>query len=159
VSYGEEFIGPTIEASYGPLWGVLSGRVDLTQVSFFKSGEAAFRLFPMLGLDLMAEPPTQWRVKPYFWLGARTIAYTESFESSPIKFQHDSDTHWRWGLGGKFSLTNRLDLFAETQLYANDLWFDGPQVFPEGDWSVVSTGSIVGGLVGAEIGARFALGK
>jgi hypothetical protein len=159
VSYGEEFIGPTVEAEYGPLWDVLSGRLDIAQVSVFTSGGAAFRLFPTLGLDLMVEPPTQWRLKPYAWVGARTTGYAEMPSTRIPTTQHDSEVHWRGGLGGKFRLTRRLDLFAESQLYAQDWWWDGVSTSPEGDWSTYWTGSTVGGLVSAEIGVRFALGK
>jgi hypothetical protein len=144
--YEKSFVGPTVEATYGPAWGVLTGKLDLAQVSFFTSGGAAFRLFPMLGLDLMAEPPTQWRVKPFVWVGVRTTGYTKSPSSEVYEFYHDSETHWRGGLGVKYRMTNRIDLFAETQWYARDTYLEGAM-------------TEAGGLVSAEIGARFALGK
>jgi len=157
--YEKTFVGPTVEASYGPAWGFLSGRLDLAQVSVFTSGGAAFRLFPMLGLDLMAEPPVGWRVKPYVWIGVRTTGYTETSTPSLFEFQHDSETHWRAGLGGKFRLTRRIDLFAETQWYARDSYWEGVQMYPDGSFLAGSSMTEVIGLVSAEIGARFALGK
>jgi hypothetical protein len=159
VSYGQEFVGPTIEAEYGPLWDVLSGRLDIAQVSVFTSGGAAFRLFPTLGLDVMVEPPTQWRLKPYAWIGARTAAYVEMPSTRVPVFQHDSEVHWRGGLGAKFALTRRIELFAESQLYSQDWWWGGVSTFVEGDWFASWTISTVEGLVSAEVGARFALGK
>ena len=144
--YEKTSVGPAVEASYGPVFGVLTGRLDLAQVDIFTSGGAAFRLFPMLGLDLMAEPPTQWRVKPYVWAGVRTTAYTQQSFSGVYEFYHDSETHWRGGLGAKYTLTHRIDLFAETQWYASDTYWGGAM-------------TEVIGLVNAGIGARFALGK
>jgi hypothetical protein len=150
-------VGLAVEASYGPVWNVLTGRLDLAQASIFTSGGAGFSLFPMLGLDLMAEPPTQWRVKPYVWVGVRTAGYTQS--SSVYEFHPDAETHWRGGLGVKYRLTDRIDLFAETQLYARDNWWDGVDYAPDGSWMVGSSMTEVVGLVNAGIGARFALGK
>jgi len=158
VSYDKTFVGPTVEASYGPLWNVLSGRIDLAQVSFFTSGGRALRLAPMLGLSLMVEPPTQWRVKPYGWVGLQTTRYAGMPYSSLPEFQHDEETHWRGGLGVKYRLTPQIDLLAETQWYADDTWWDGVQVF-QGTWIASWTKSGASGLVGAEIGVRFALGK
>jgi hypothetical protein len=143
VNYDDEFVGATVEAVYGPVWNVLSGRIDLYQVRVHPfDAPAEFMLFPMLGLDVMAEPPVDWRVKPYVWVGARTTIYTVSSASSPIEFQQDLETHWRGGLGARLTLTKRIDLFAEAQLYSSYLWRDD-----------------VSGLVGAEVGARFALGE
>ena len=71
VVYERFSAGPAVEASYGPVWGVLTGKIDLAQLSFSTSGRGGtgFSLFPMVGIDLLAEPPTQWRVKPYVWVG------------------------------------------------------------------------------------------
>ena len=157
--YEKPSVGPAVEASYGPVWGFLTGRLDLAQVDIFTSGGAAFRLFPMLGLDLMAEPPTRWRVKPYVWVGVRTTAYTQPSFSGVYEFYHDSETHWRGGLGVKYRLTSRIDLFAETQMYARDSYWEGAQTFPDGSWVVGTSMIEVIGLVNAGIGARFALGK
>jgi hypothetical protein len=157
--YDKPSVGAAVEASYGPAWGFLTGRIDLAQVDIFTSGGAAFRLFPMLGLDLMAEPPTQWRVKPYVWVGVRTTAYTQPAFSGVYEFYHDSETHWRGGLGVKYALTNRIDLFAEMQTYERDEHWDGAQTLPDGAW-IVGWSTVEGiGLVNAGIGARFALGK
>ena len=157
--YEKTSVGPAVEASYGPVLGVLTGRLDLAQVDVFTSGGAAFRLFPMLGLDVMAEPPTQWRVKPYVWVGVRTTGYTQPTFSGVYEFYHDSETHWRGGLGVKYRLTSRIDLFAETQMYARDSYWEGAQTLPDGSWVVGTSMIEVIGLVNAGIGARFALGK
>ena|GEM_PF-841809 len=146
VVYDKYSVGPAVEASYGPVLGVLTGRLDLGQVDFFMSGGGAFRLFPMLGLDVMAEPPTQWRVNPYAWVGVRTTGYKQAPFTGVYEVYHDSETHWRGGLGVKFSLNHRTDLFAETQWYERDTYWEG-----------ASFEAI--GLVNAELGARFALGK
>jgi len=156
VIYERFSVGPAVEASYGPVFGVLTGKLDLAQVSF-ASGGTGFSLFPMLGLDLMAEPPTQWRVKPYVWVGVRTAGYTQS--SSVYEFHPDAETHWRGGLGVKYRLTSRIDLFAETQMYERDNYWEGAQTFPDGSWVVGTSMTEVIGLVNAGIGARFALGK
>ena len=144
--YEKTSVGPAVEASYGSVWGFLTGRLDLAQIDVFTAGGAAFRLFPMLGLDVMAEPPTRWRVKPYVWVGVRTTGYTQPSFSGVYEFYHDSETHWRGGLGVKYRLTSRIDLFAETQWYARDTYWGGAM-------------TEVIGLVNAGIGARFALGK
>ncbi|MCX6842325.1 MAG: hypothetical protein NTX53_08615 [candidate division WOR-3 bacterium] len=157
VVYERFSVGPAVEASYGPVLGMLTGRLDLAQVSLFTSGGAGFSLFPMLGLDVMAEPPTQWRVKPYVWAGVRTAGYTQS--SSVYEFHPDAAAHWRGGLGVKFTLNSRIDLFAETQLYQRDNWWDGVDYLDGGAWMVGSSMTEVVGLVNAGIGARFALGK
>jgi hypothetical protein len=137
-----------------PPWGVLTGRLDLAQVSMLTRGGAAFRLFPTLGLDVMVEPPTDWRVKPRAWVGGRAIAYMK-----PDALYHDSEVHWRYGLGGKFTLTRHVELFAEVQMYASDAWFDDAGRFPDGTHFASWTSSVVGGLFDAETDARFALGK
>jgi len=159
VVYERFSVGPAIEASYGPVLGVLTGKIDLAQLSFSTSGRGGigFSLFPMVGLDLMAEPPTRWRVKPYAWVGVRTAGYTQS--SSVYEFHPDAVTNWRGGLGVKYRLTDRIDLFAETQWYENNTWWDGVDYGPEGAW-MVGWSTVEGiGLVNAGIGARFALGK
>jgi len=160
VSYGEEFVGPTVEALYGPAWDFLTGRLDLVQVAFLNPGGVAFRMFPTLGLDLMVEPPYDWRVKPYLWAGARLTAYSGLPEDGwrPV-YQHDSETHWRAGIGARYRLTCRIDLFAETQWFSHDSWWDGVHELPNGSWAASTSERQVIGLVGAEIGARFALGK
>jgi len=108
---------------------------------------------------VMAELPVDWRLKPFVWVGARAPAYIESFASSPFELPHGWGTHWGGGLGAKFALTKRIDLFAEAQLYANDIWRDGVSTLHEGSVTSRLSGTEVSGLVGAEIGARFALGK
>ncbi len=155
--YNKSSIGPAVEASYGPVLGVLTGRLDLAQMDFFTSGGAAFRLFPMLGLDVMAEPPTQWRVKPYAWVGVRATGYMQSALVRDL--YHDSETHWRGGLGVKYKLTNRIDLFAETQCYSRDTYWEGVMIFPDRTYQPDFMMFEVIGLVNAEIGVRFALGK
>jgi hypothetical protein len=159
VVYERFSAGPAIEASYGPVLGVLTGRIDLAQLSFSTSGRGGtgFSLFPMVGLDLMAEPPTQWRVKPYAWVGIQTAGYTQS--SSVYEFHPDAMTQWRGGLGVKYRLTPRIDLFAEMQTYERDSYWDGAQTLPGGSWVVGTSMTEVIGLVNAGIGARFALGK
>ncbi len=155
-----EFVGATAEVVYGPVWDVLSGRIDLYQIRVHPDdGRFEFFLLPMLGLDLMAELPVDWRVKPYVWAGARTTAYTASSASYPFEFRDGWGTHWRGGLGARFTLTRRIDLFAETQLYSNDIWRDGAGAFHEGSFSTRLLGIETTGLIGAELGARFALGR
>lgn len=149
--------GPAVEASYGPVLGVLTGRIDLAQLSFFTSGGAGFNLLPMVGLDLIAEPPTQWRVKPYAWLGLRTAGYLEL--SPVLGFRPDAETQWRGGLGAKFRLNSRIDLFAEAQtLEATNAWggFDHPD---RRSWRVGESITEPNGPGSASIGARFAIGK
>jgi hypothetical protein len=160
VNYDEKFVGATVEAVYGPAWNVLSGRIDLYQIRVHPDdGQLEFSLLPMLGLDVLAEPPVDWRVKPYFWVGARATAYTASFASSLFELPHGWGTHWVGGFGAEFSLTKRIDLFAEALLYSSDLWRDGMSRLDEGSFTNRLSGMEVSGLVGAEIGARFALGK
>jgi len=159
VVYERFSAGPAVEASYGPVWGILTGKIDLAQLSFSTSGRGGtgFSLFPMVGIDLLAEPPTQWRVKPYAWVGVQTAGYTQS--SSVYEFHPDAMPQWRGGLGVKYRLNDRIDLFAETQLYARDNWWDGVVYLDDGSWMVGSSMTEVVGLVNASIGARFALGK
>ena len=157
--YDRFFVGPTVEASYGPVWGFLTGRLDLAQVDIFTSGGAAFRLFPTLGLDLLAEPPIRWRVKPYVWVGVRTTAYGQSPSSSVAEFYRDAETHWRGGLGAKYKLSNRIELLAETQLYARDNWWEGVDYSLNEAQGTDESGIEIIGPINAELGARFALGK
>lgn len=153
VVYERFSVGPAVEASYGPVWGVFTGRVDLAQLSIFTSrpSGAGFSLFPMLGLDVMAEPGTQWRVKPYAWMGVRTAAYMQS--SPAHELRPDATTELREGLGLKFRLNSRTDLFAETQMYQRYNDWEGI----DGSWGEPIMEAV--GLVNAELGARFALGK
>ena len=153
VVYERFSVGPAVEASYGPVWGVFTGRVDLAQLSIFTSrpSGAGFSLFPMLGLDVMAEPGTQWRVKPYAWMGVRTAGYTLS--SSVHEIHRDAATELREGLGLKFRLNSRTDFFAETQMYQRYNDWEGI----DGSWGEPIMEAV--GLVNAEVGARFALGK
>ena len=157
ISSGDEYAGPAVEASYGPFWG-LSGRIDIAQVGILSDGQM-FRLFPTLGLDLLAEPPLDWRVKPYLWAGTSLVGYNARPGNSMALSVIDYGSHWRAGLGGKFRLTRRTEFFAETQLFAYDKWWDGPALFPDG--SFMSGGPVVDiiGLRSVEFGARFAFGK
>ena len=159
VVYERFSVGPAVEASYGPVLGILTGRLDLAQVSISTSGigGAGFSLFPMVGLDVMAEPPTQWRVKPYVWVGLRTAGYTQS--SSTYEFHPDAETDWRGGLGVKVRLNSRIDLFAEAQTYELDNSWGGVD-YPSGQLWVVGESTMEAiGILNAGIGARFALGK
>jgi hypothetical protein len=117
IVYERFSVGPAVEASYGPVWGVFTGRVDLAQLSIFTSSPsgAGLNLFPLLGLDVMAEPGTQWRVKPYAWMGVRAAGYRQS--PSVHEILPTAATELREGLGLKFRLNSRTDLFAETQMY------------------------------------------
>jgi hypothetical protein len=159
VVYERFSVGPAVEASYGPVWGVFTGRVDLAQLSIFTSRPSGvgFSLFPMLGLDVMAEPGTQWRVKPYAWMGVRAGGYTQS--SFVHEFQRPAATELREGLGLKFSLNPRTDLFAEAQVYQRYNDWEGIQSLGDGSWLAGESPMEAVGLVNAEIGARFALGK
>jgi hypothetical protein len=159
VNYDAAFVGTTVEGVYGPVWNVFSGRIDLCQVSVNSDATLMVELLPMFGLDVMIEPPMGWRVKPYVWGGARSPSYVKSTDAPPPGLLIASATHWCGGLGARFRLTRRIDLFAETQLYSNNLWRNGNPSLQTGAWKSSWNGSMVGGLVGAEIGARFALGK
>ncbi|MEO0069352.1 MAG: hypothetical protein ABIK18_00975 [candidate division WOR-3 bacterium] len=157
VSYGEPFVGPTVEACYGPI-GWFSGRVDLMQLAFFTTGGAAFKIFPMLGLDILAEPPLSWRLKPYIWAGMRLVSYGGLPETEPPTYHHDSEVHYRAGLGLKFLLNPKVEIFAETQLFSHDLWWDGVIVL-----AGLRNGHFAGletcGFNSAELGARFLIGR
>lgn len=64
----------------------------------------------------------------------------------------------RWA-GGKFLLTQQLELFAESQWFADDTWWDGVTVFPDGFW-LAGCSRIQGvGLARAELGVRFLIPK
>ena len=159
IVYERFSVGPGVEASYGPVWGVFTARLDLAQLSIFTSspGGAGFSLFPMLGLDVMAEPGTEWRMKPYAWMGVRTAGYTRS--SSAYETRPAATTELREGLGLKFRLNSRTDLFAEAQMYQRYNDWDG--ILSPGDGSGLAgeTPLEAAGPVNVELGARFALGK
>jgi len=159
VVFFQPSVGPTVEATYGPAWGVLTGRLDLAQASIFTEGGVALRLFPMLGLDVLLEPPTSWRVKPYLWAGVRTTGYYWMPSRNYDVYQHDCETHWRGGLGGSYRLNERIDLFAEMQWYARDDWWEGFVIFEDGSAlpGGLTTESVA--LSRVEVGVRFALGK
>jgi hypothetical protein len=159
VNYDAAFVGATVEGLYGPVWSVFSGRIDLYQVSVSANSGPRVALLPMFGLDVVVEPPVDWRVKPYVWGGARTASHIQSYNLPPPGSPHASETHWCGGLGATFRLTKRIDLFAETQLYSNNLWRGGTQALQTGAWKASWNGSVAEGLVAAEIGARFALRK
>ena len=157
VNYDRGFVGATVEATYGPVWNVLSGRIDLYQIRVHPDdAQFEFFLLPDFGLDVMPELPVDWRVRPYVWVGARTPDYVES---EPWPLEYGIGTHWYGGIGAKLKVTNRTDLFAEAQLYSSDIWRDGVSALHGGSFSSRLSGTEVTGLVGAEIGARFALGK
>jgi hypothetical protein len=127
VIYERFSVGPAVEASYGPVLGVLTGRIDVVQLSFSTSGRGGtgFSLFPMVGMDLLAEPPTQWRVKPYAWVGIQTAGYTQTssvYEFHPVAgrtgrqvqvdvkdrpVRRDADVRTRRALGRCPDLTRR----------------------------------------------------
>lgn len=158
VIYLQKSVGPTIEATYGPAWGVLSGRLDIAHASFFTGGGVALRLLPTLGMDAILEPPVNWRVKPYVWAGVRTTGYYRMPKRSHDVYYLDADTHWRAGLGGKYMLSRRIDVFAEMQLYVRDDFWGGFVTL--GDVVIPNIWLLEGaGLAKAEVGVRFALGK
>jgi hypothetical protein len=160
VNYEREFVGATVEAIYGPVWNVLSGRIDLYQMSVYPDDAMIMvSLLPMLGIDLMAAPPVDWRLKPYVWAGARATDHYSFYASDPFGFPQGLGTHWVGGLGATYRLTERIELFGEVQLYSNNIWRDGVKILPGGTLSGRISGTEVGGLIGAELGARFTLGK
>ena len=160
VNYEEEFVGATVEATCGPVWNILSGRIDLYQISVYPDDAfIVFSLLPMLGLDLMAAPPVDWRLKPYVWAGARATIANAIYAPHTFEIPHGLGTHWVGGLGATFKLTKRIDLFGEAQLYSSDIWRDGGWITHDGAFINRLSGTEVSGLIGAEIGARFALGK
>ena len=160
VNYDEEFVGATVEATYGPVWNVLSGRIDLYQIRVHPDDAfIQFSLLPMLGLDVMVEPPVDWRVKPYIWAGVRAPAYIESFASSPFELPHGLGTHWCGGLGVVWKMNRRTELLAEAQFYSSDIWRDGAGTVHAGSFSNRLSGIETTGLLGVELGVRFALGK
>jgi hypothetical protein len=160
VNYEREFLGATAEIVYGPVWNVLSGRIDLYQISVYPDDAfIVFSLLPMLGLDLMAAPPVDWRLKPYIWTGARAAISNAIYAPHTFEIPHGLGTHWVGGLGATFKLTKRIDLFGEAQLYSSDIWRDGGWITHDGAFVSRLSGTEVSGVVGAEIGARFALGK
>jgi len=160
VNYDREFVGATAEVTYGPLWNVLSGRIDLYQIRVYPDdGFIQFFLLPMFGLDLMAQLPVDWRVKPYVWVGARAPAYIESFASSPFELPHGLGTHWSGGLGASWRLNKRTYLFAEAQSYSSDIWRDCAGVGHAGSITNRLSGIETTGLIGVELGVRFALGR
>ncbi len=157
VNYDGAFVGATAEVVYGPVWRVLSGRIDIFQIRVIPDDALLMiHLLPMLGLDVMAEPPVNWRMRPYVWAGARAPDHVET-NHRPLRYEFG--THWCGGLGARYTLTERIELFAETQLYSNDIWRHGVSAFHQGSLSGRLTGTETTGLLAAELGARFALGK
>jgi hypothetical protein len=157
VSYGEAFGGFTAEATYGPVWG-LSGRIDIGQVGFPMSGRS-FRLFPTLGLDLMFEPPTEWRAKPYIWGGARMARYYGVPSEAAFLLMDDDGTRVRAGLGAKLRLSHVVEFFAEGQIFTHDSRWNGTFNSGGGQVRAVDEKPADFRMASLELGARFALGK
>jgi hypothetical protein len=122
------------------------------------SGET-FQLFPMLGLDLMAEPPLNWRARPYIWAGARMGGYHGVSSGASFLLMDDDETHVRAGLGAKFELSRLVELFAEGQMYAHDSRWNGIFNMGGGQVRVVDEKPEAFRLASAEIGVRLALAK
>jgi hypothetical protein len=156
-SYGEEFGAVGVEATYGPIWGI-SGRVDVAQVGFLESGQS-FRLFPALGIDLMAEPPVTWRARPYLWAGASVGSYRGVTGGASFLLLDGDETHLRAGLGAKYRLSRRVELFAEGRFFALDSRWNGWFNNGFGVVRLVDEKPPAFRLAGVDLGARFALGR
>uniref|UniRef100_A0A7C4CAQ0 Outer membrane protein beta-barrel domain-containing protein n=1 Tax=candidate division WOR-3 bacterium TaxID=2052148 RepID=A0A7C4CAQ0_UNCW3 len=121
-TYKDPYLGPGLEAVYGPV-GWLYGRIDLAELQFFRAGGGALVLFPHAGLDVLVEPPVRWRLLPYLWGGMRYAGYWGSQGTPDPRFNElyvlTPLYELRAGLGLRYRLSSRLYLFAETQVLSD----------------------------------------
>jgi len=157
MTYDDPYFAAGIEAEYGP-FALFRVRLDLSEARVYWAGGGALALFPAVGLDLFCEPPTTWRLLPYLWAGGQLTRYfghQEEPEVIDLRFLTGFERHIRAGLGGRFMLSRRVDLFCEVQLFSED-------TYPEVDASEHGAGHwLIGrfGLCQAHLGARWALAK
>lgn len=144
----DSYWGCGIEAKYGPLF-IFCLRLDLAELRIFKAEGGAFVLFPILGGDIICEPPFKWRVLPYVWGGGQITTYWGGQGTLDTRFLYGPEYHVRFGIGARYTLSSRIDLFGEIQLFSEDTYrVNG------GHWIV---GSIAVDKI--QLGARFALDK
>jgi hypothetical protein len=150
------YISAGLEAEYGPLL-LFRLRAEIAQARVYTSGGMDVTLFPVGG-DIMVEPPVRWRLLPYAYFGGELVPF--SFGGSALE---DSTTvvaspgrHLRAGIGGRFALTPRIDLFAEVQAYSDDLSLLHPD-FGAGFFGFSRTEATLVGFAKAHAGVRFLL--
>ena len=153
VTYDDSYWGWGIEAEYGPLL-IFCLRVDLAELRLFKAGGGSFVIFPALGGDIICEPPFDWRVLPYIYGGYQLTTYWGNQGTLDTRFIFGPEYHVRFGIGTRYSLNQRIDLFGEVQLFNEDTYTEiNPEYIGE-HWIV---GSIAVNKI--QIGARLALSR
>jgi hypothetical protein len=151
ISYADPWAGPIVELEYGPVWA-FRFRTELARFRFFFAGGSALDI-PGIGLDILAEPPFAWRVKPYIWAGGRWTGYF----GDQGRFDEKTDHNLHAGLGCRWAVTSRLALAGEVRLLSDDMYGGPAIVFP--DLFEFGHARLSGvGISRVSIGARLAVG-
>jgi hypothetical protein len=141
---------------YGPVWA-FRFRTELARFRFFLAGGSALDI-PGIGLDILAEPPFAWRVKPYLWAGGRWTGYLGDQGRFDARFIEKTDHNLHAGLGCRWAVTSRLALAGEVRLLSDDM-YGGPTIFfPDGGMRLKYRISGVG-ISRISIGARLPVGS
>jgi hypothetical protein len=159
VTRQDPWAGPAFELEYGPVWA-FRFRSELAQLRFMYAGGGALTM-PGLGLDLMAEPPFPWRLKPYVWVGGQWALYWGDQGHFDVRFEHKRVYNLGAGLGGRFVLSDRLEVVAEVEFWRHDMY--GPMVdlrwIDEGVLGLGYLHDEALGLNRARLGVRLPLGS
>ena len=153
VTYDDSYWGWGIEAKYGPLL-IFCFRIDLAELRLFKAGGGSFVMFPVLGADIICEPPFDWKILPYLYGGYQLITYWGNQGTPDTRFLFGPEYHIRFGIGTRYSLNQRIDIFGEVQLFTKDTYTEINPEYIGGHWIV---GSIA--IDKIQIGTRLAFSK
>jgi hypothetical protein len=117
----QEYVALGVEAEYGPLLRVLRVRTELAHVRFYTHGGLEMLTFP-LSADLSVEPPVSWRFRPSAYFGGTLtsgILGSSSLEDS-LTLAVPEEEHVRAGIGFRYALNPRIDIYTEVQLFSRD---------------------------------------
>ena len=109
----QPYVATGLEVEYGPLFMFRFG-LELAQVRFFTHGGADIVAFP-LGANVTIEPPVNWRLLPYAFVGGHfgTDFVGRTTLGDSLTMVAPMEQSVRAGIGGRFALTPRIDLYTE----------------------------------------------
>jgi len=148
----DAYYGLGFTTEYAPLkW--LSVRATIAEARLLMQGGFALALFPMLGGDVILQPPVKWHVVPTARFGGTWTGYAGIRDTLDGRKWYPSDYSLRMGIGVRYRLNDRVNIEADTDIWEQETRFTlEPNTF--GPWIY---GAI--GLGQAHLGVTWAVGK
>ena len=151
LTYDDMYCGLGLTAEYAPFsW--LSVRATVAEARLLMQGGFALALLPMLGGDIIIEPPVKWRVVPHVRFGATWTGYVGINDMHDARSVFPTDYSLRFGFGARYRLTDRINLEADTDIWGEETEYTAAGV-------IVGQGKV--GWIGigqAHLGVTWAVG-